>query len=83
MLQYSWASLVAQLVKNPPIMWETWVPSLSWEDTLEEELSTHFRIIVWRIPMDRSVWQAIVHGVTQSQKLLSDEESTYMLLNFI
>ena len=33
-LQYSWASLVAQLVKNSPAMWETWVQSLSWEDPL-------------------------------------------------
>ena len=31
-LQYSWTSLVAQLVKNPPAMWETWVRSLGWED---------------------------------------------------
>ena len=35
-LQYSWASLVAQLIKNPPAMWETWVQSLGWEDTLGE-----------------------------------------------
>ena len=35
-LQYSWASLVAQLVKNPPEMWETWVRSLGWEDPLEK-----------------------------------------------
>ena len=35
-LQYSWASLVAQLVKNPPAMWETWVPSLGWEDSSGE-----------------------------------------------
>jgi len=35
--QYSWASLVAQLVKNPPTMWETWVRSLGWEDPLEKE----------------------------------------------
>ena len=33
-LQYSWASLVAQLVKNPPAIWETWVRSLGWEDPL-------------------------------------------------
>ena len=65
-LQYSWASLVAQVVKNLPTMWETWVPSLSWEDTLEEELSTHFRILVWRIPMDRGGWWSTVHGVTKS-----------------
>ena len=35
-LQYSWASHVAQLVKNPPAMWETWVRSLGWEDLLEK-----------------------------------------------
>ena len=35
-LQYSWASLVAQLVKNPPAMWATWVRSLGWEDPLEK-----------------------------------------------
>ena len=40
-LQDSWASLVAQLVKNPPVMWETWVRSMGWEDPLEKErLST-------------------------------------------
>ena len=35
-LQYSWASLVAQLVKNPPVVWKTWVQPLSWEDPLEK-----------------------------------------------
>ena len=40
-LQYSWASPVAQLVKNPPAMWETWVPSLGWEDPLEKGKATH------------------------------------------
>ena len=39
-LQYSWASLVAQLVKNPPALWETWVQSLTWEDPLEKEKAT-------------------------------------------
>ena len=43
-LQYSWASLVAQLVKNPPAMQETWVPSLGWEDPLEKGKTTHSRI---------------------------------------
>ena len=41
-LQYSWASLVTQLVKNPPAMRETWVKSLVWEDPLEKEKATHF-----------------------------------------
>ena len=49
-LQYSWASLVAQLVKNLPAMWETWVPSLGWEDPLEKGKATHSSILVWRIP---------------------------------
>ena len=49
-LQYFWASLVAQLVKNPPAMWETWVPSLGWEDPLEKEKATHSSILAWRIP---------------------------------
>ena len=45
-----WASLVAQLVKNPPKMWETWVRSLGWEDPLEKRMATHFSILTWRIP---------------------------------
>ena len=49
-LQYPWASLVAQLVKNPPAMWETWVQSLCWEDPLEKEMATHSSILAWRIP---------------------------------
>ena len=44
-LQYSWASLVAQLVKNPPAMWETWVQSLGWEDPLEKGTATHSSIL--------------------------------------
>ena len=49
-LQYSWASLRAQLVKNPPAMRETWVRSLSWEDRLEKGKATHSSILAWRIP---------------------------------
>ena len=49
-LQYSWASLVAQLVKNPPAVWETWVRSLGWEDPLEKGKTIHFCILAWRIP---------------------------------
>ena len=49
-LQYSWASLVAQLVKNPPAMRETWVQSLGWEDPLEKGKATHSSILAWRIP---------------------------------
>ena len=47
------ASLVAQMVKNLPVMWETWVQSLGGEDLLEKGTATHFSILAWRIPMDR------------------------------
>ena len=45
--------VVAQSVKNPPAMWETWVRLLGWEDPLEEGMATHSSILAWRIPMDR------------------------------
>ena len=48
--QYSWASLVAQLIKNPPAMWETWVQSLGWEDPLEKGKAIYSSILAWRIP---------------------------------
>ena len=48
-LQYSWASLVAQLIKNPSAMWETWVRSLDWEDTLEKGKTTCSSILAWGI----------------------------------
>ena len=57
-LQYSWASLVAQLVKTPFPMWETWVQSLGWEDPLEKGKVTHFSILAWRIP-----WTVQVKGL--------------------
>ena len=41
---------VAQLVKNLPAMWETWIQSLGWEDLLEKGKATHFSILAWRIP---------------------------------
>ena len=48
-LQYSWASLVVQLVKNPPAVQETWVLSLGWDDPLEKGTATHPSIQAWRI----------------------------------
>ena len=45
-----WASLVAQKVKNPPAMRETWIQPLGWEDPLEKGTATHFRILAQRIP---------------------------------
>ena len=49
-LQCSWASLVAQLVKNAPARRETWVQSLGWEDPLEEGKAPHSSIQAWRVP---------------------------------
>ena len=49
-LQFSWASLVAQLVKNLPAVQETWVQSLGWEDPLEKGKATHASILARRIP---------------------------------
>ena len=49
-LQCSVTSLLAQMVKNPPAMQETWVRSLGWEDPLEEGLATHSSVLAWRIP---------------------------------
>ena len=66
------ASLVVQTVKNLPAMHETWIPSLGWEDTLEEGMSTHSSILPWRVPMDRRTWWAPVHGVAKSQTRLND-----------
>jgi len=57
---------VAQLVKNPPAMWETWVRSLSWEDPLEKGMATHSSIVAWRIP------DCVVDEVSKSQTRLSD-----------
>ena len=58
-------SLVAQRVKNPPAMRETWVRSLGWEDSLEEGMATHSSILAWRVPMDRGAWRATAHGVAE------------------
>ena len=62
------AFLVAQLVKNPPAMRETWVQSLGWEDPLEKGKATHSSILAWRIPCIAYT----VHGVTQSRTRLSE-----------
>ena len=60
------------MVKNSPAMRETWVPSLVWEDPLEEGMATHSSILAWRILVDRGAWRATVHGVAKSRTRLSD-----------
>ena len=66
LLQYSWASLVAQVVKNLPAMRETWVWSSNWEEPLEEGMAPHSRILAWRSPRDRGAWWAAELDVTET-----------------
>ena len=54
---------MAQLVRNLPAMWETWVRSLGWEDPLEKGKVTHSSVLAWRIPWTINT----VHGVTESR----------------
>ena len=73
------ASLVAQMVKNPPVRWETWAWSLGWEDPLEEGMATHSSILAWRSPMDREALRAAVHRVAESdttERLSTAQHST-------
>ena len=66
------ASLVAQMVKNLPTMWEIQVRSLVWEDLLEEAMETHSSILAWRTSTDRGVWWAVIHVVEKGRTRLSD-----------
>ena len=58
-------------IKNLPAMWDNLVQSLSWEDSLEKGMATHFNILAWRIPMDRRSWWATFHEVAKSQMRLN------------
>ena len=64
-LQYSWASVVAQRVKDPPAVQETWARSLGWDDPLEKGMTINSSILAWRIPWTEE--PAIVHGVAKNQ----------------
>ena len=67
-----WASLVAQLVKNPPAMKETWVQSLGWEDLLEKGAATHSSILAWKIPWTEGLGRLQSMG---SQRVRHDWET--------
>ena len=64
-------------VKNLPAAQEMWVPSLGWEDALEEGMATHSSIIAWRIPVDRGAWR-VTYRVTKSWPKLSDLVHTHI-----
>ena len=68
---FLWASLVAQLVKNPSTMWETWVQSLSWEDPLEKGKVQYSSL--------EKFMDCIVHGVAKSQTCLRDFHFTSLI----
>ena len=70
--QYSWASLVAQTVKNLLTLRETWVQSVGWEDPLAEGMATHSSILAWRIPWTEDPGWLQSMGVTKNQTQLSD-----------
>ena len=79
-LQYSWAYFVAQLVKNPPAMWETWVWSLDWEDPLGKGKATHSSILAWRIP-----WTVWGHKESDMTKWIDIDflQLTYSQINYL
>ena len=68
MYTYIQASQVAQWVKNPPAVQETWVQSLGQEGPLEEGMAIHSSVLAWRIPMDRGAWQAAVMGLQRVRR---------------
>ena len=66
---------MTQMVKNPPVMWETQVQSLGREVPLEKEMATHSSTLALGNPMDRGAWRAAVHGVAEGRIPLSDRHS--------
>ena len=78
-LQYFWASLVAQLVKNPPAMQETWVQSLCWEDPLEKGKATHSSILTWKFYGLYSPWGHKESDTTEQLSLHLKEHSPIWL----
>ena len=74
--QYSWASLVAQMIKKLPATREAWVQSLGWEDPLEKR-SYPLQYSCLENSMDRGAWWATVHGVTKSRTQLSNFHSLH------
>ena len=76
-LQFSWASLVAEMTKNPPAMWATWVLSLGREDPPEKGMATHSSILAWKIH-DRGAQWSTVHWVYTAQ---SQTQGHYQLFS--
>ena len=89
-LQYSWASLVVQMVNSSPALRETWVSSLGWENPLEEGMATHSSIPAWRIPCTeesgrlQSMWlQGVGHNWATKHPAHSMSVHYSELFNFV
>ena len=83
-LQYSWTSLVVQMVKHPPAMWETWVRPLGWKIPWRrawQATAVFASILAWRIPTARGAWWATAHGAAKSRTRWSKQaqRSTHAL----
>ena len=83
------ASLVAQMVKNPTAMWETWVRSLGWEDLLQKGMATRSSILAWRIPWTEETGglqfmgsQRVGHDSVQPSPLSNMKSSSQSFLIF-
>ena len=83
-LQYSWASLVAQLVKNLPVIREIWVQSLGWEDPLEKGKATHSSILAWRIlwTVQSLELQTVRHNWATFTSLSRNKYFCFIQINF-
>ena len=86
--QYSWASPVAQLAKNPPAMWETWVRSLGWEDPLEKEMAIHSSILPGKSHGQRSLegyspWGHKESDMTEQLQFLSFSEVSTVIISIL
>ena len=91
-LQYSWAALVAQLVKNPPAMQETYVWSLGWEDPLEKGMATHCSILAWRsqrvghnwatFTFTYKLWASLGHQFFLFEKIKTSKTAPCMYLQY-
>ena len=72
---------MAQMVKNPPAMWETWIRSLGWEDPLEKGMASHSSILAWRIPWTEELGELQSMGSQKSRKDMTQQLLAAELLN--
>ena len=78
------ASLVAQMVKNPLAMWETWVRSLGWDDPLEEGMAAHSRVLPWEIPWTGEPGRLQAVGSQRVRhNLVIKQKQQYRILNLV